>query len=368
MISAIKFYLNKIQKTPLRELPHKIQAGVRHYWLDFPTAITLQTVKNCNLRCQHCYINDFGITIPDGKREIMPFDDFKQIVMRLKRLLPKINEFYFSSFEPLLHKDIFRMMDYLLDINPELQFPIVTNTMTIDDEKLEKLAKYPIPSYTISLDGTTKQTVEAFKTGVSFEKLIDTIKKLVALDSNGAAVGTVFVLHRGNVHELRDYLDFVNELGVKKVMINNLMVFNEKFQDKPLYAREGNDDVEEIFRHLIERAVANEQMLFLPNMKPEPIGCRQVESLFIDINGNVAPCDYLAVSTNFYFLGRWKHSKLVIFGNVHSEDPLKIYRSPAFKKFRQRHRIGKDLPEPCRNCIDAYGLMCSFRRVYGKRY
>ncbi len=365
MAPSIKFYVKKILKTPTRELPHKITSGVRHYVLEYPTAITVQTVKKCNLKCRHCYLNEFEKNIPDGVTGIMPFDEFVKIVARLNSLIKKIDEFYFSSFEPLLHKDIFRMMDHLLAINPDLQFPLVTNAMTINDKKLEKLKKYPIPSYTISLDGTTKKTVESFKTGISFDRLIETIKKLTAIDEN-ISVGTVFVLHRGNVHELRDYADFVNELGVKKVMINNLMPFSEEFQDKYLYSREGNEEIEKIFSHLIERVTANGQVLFLPNMSPEQIGCRQAESLFIDINGNVAPCDYLAVSTNFYYFGERRQSGPVIFGNVYREDPLKIYRSRPFKKFRGQHRAAVHLPEPCRNCIDAYGLMCSHRRVYGK--
>ncbi|OQX88034.1 hypothetical protein B6D60_02760 [candidate division KSB1 bacterium 4484_87] len=364
MISSAKFYLNKFRKTPIRQWRAKIISGVQHYVLDFPNGITLQTVKNCNLKCKHCYLNEFGKNIPDGERGMMPFEDFQKIVARLEKLIKKVNEFYFSSFEPLLHKDIFQMMDYLLEINPDLQFPLVTNTMTIDDEKLEKLKKYPIPSYTISLDGTTKETVEAFKTGISFEKLIDTIKQLTSLDEN-SSVGTVFVLHRKNVHELRDYADFVLELGVKKIMVNNLMPFSEEFQDQHLYSPRGNMEVEEIFDHLIERVVANGQQLFLPYMKPKKIGCRQAESLFVDINGNVAPCDYLAVSTNFYYFGKHKQGKPLIFGNVYQDDPLKIYRSIPFKKFRRQHRAGKNLPESCRYCIDAYGLMCSHRRVYG---
>ncbi|MDW7680819.1 MAG: radical SAM protein [bacterium] len=338
---------------------------MKHYLLEFTTAIILQTVKNCNLHCKHCYINDFGKTIPNGVRHIMPFDEFTKIIARLEKLIAGINEFYFSSFEPLLHKYIFHMMDYLLEINPHLQFPMVTNTMIIDDEKLQKLKKYPIPSYTISLDGMTKEIVESFKIGVNFDHLIWAIKKLSSLNKN-TFVGTVFVLHNKNIYELWDYADFVNELGVKKIMINNLMTFSEEFKDQHLYSVKGNDEVEKIFDHLIERVTANGQQLFLPNMRPQLTGCRQTESLFIDINGNVAPCDYLAVSTNMYFLGKHQQSKPVIFGNVYQEDPLKIYRSLAFKKFRHQHRAGKNIPEQCRFCIDAYGLMCSHRRVYGK--
>ena len=364
METPVSLILKKIINTPLKQIPHKILPAFKHYLLDYPSGITVQTVVACNLKCKHCFLNDFGETIPDGFRGMMDFEDFKNIVNRLKKFIKRTNEFYFSTFEPLLHKDIFKMMDYVLEINPKLQFPIVTNAKIIDDQKLKQLLKYPIPSYTISLDGIQKDTVENFKIGLSFEKTIETIKKIIEFDKN-ASVGTVFVLHKNNVNELIDYPDFVNSLGVKKILINNLMSFSSKFTNQYLYTKNGNKQVEEIFQYIIKRAKANGQQIWLPLMKPVQMGCRQCESLFIDINGNVTPCDMLSVSTQFEFFGNIKRNRPIIFGNVYQQDPLKIYRLKAFKQFRAKHRKGKNLPQSCQFCIDAYGLLCSHRKAYG---
>ena len=364
MNTPLSLILKKIFNTPIKQLPQKMLSGYKHYLLGYPSGITLQTVVACNLNCKHCFINDFGNTIPDGHKGMMNFEDFKNIVNRLKKLIKRTDEFYFSTFEPLLHKNIFKMMDYLLEINPKIQFPLVTNAMIIDDQKLNQLLKYPIPSYTISLDGIRKYTVENFKLGVSFEKVIATIKKIIELDKD-TSVGTVFVLHKNNVNELKEYPDFVNSLGVKKFLINNLMSFSSKFTDQYLYTKNGNKKVENIFQYIIKRAEANGQQVWLPLMKPKQMGCRQCESLLIDINGNVTPCDMLSVSTPFEFFGKIKQNRPIIFGNVYQQDPLEIYRSKAYEQFRLKHRKGKNLPQPCQYCIDAYGLLCSHRKVYG---
>ncbi len=294
----------------------------------------------------------------------MSFDEFLVLADRLDSLIRDTNTFFFSTFEPLLNRNILKMMDHLLAINPAMQFPMVTNTMIINDRLIDRLLEYPVPSYTISLDGVRKSTVEQFKTGASFDKIIGAIEKLVKLDTD-SSVGTVFLLHKNNIDELSDYPDFVNNLGVKTIYINHLFVFSDEFSSWHLYGPEAHDEVEETFDYIVERAKENGQQIWLPSVRPKEVGCRQCEYLFIDIDGSVSPCDFLSVGGQFNFLGNVRRKKPVIFGNVYQDEPLDIYQSTAFKDFRRRHREGKELPESCRYCIDAYGLLCSNREVHG---
>ncbi|MEI9959451.1 MAG: SPASM domain-containing protein [Ferruginibacter sp.] len=99
----------------------------------------------------------------------------------------------------------------------------------------------------------------------------------------------------------------------------------------------------------------------MPRLQPESLGCQATEAFYIDIKGNVAPCDFLGVTTPFTLWGDTKQNAPMIFGNILKDDPLSIYRNPQFKAFRKAHQLGKKLPEACVNCIDAYGLMCSNR-------
>ena len=139
--------------------------GAKKYYANYPATIILQTVSACNLQCKHCFITNYGIEIKDGVTKIILFDDFKKIADRLKPMIKKSSFFVFSTFEAIINKDLFKMMDYLLDINPNLKFPFLSNSMQLTPERIAMLEKYPLNEINISLDGTTRDVVEGFKRG-----------------------------------------------------------------------------------------------------------------------------------------------------------------------------------------------------------
>jgi len=363
MLDSIKIALKKIRRIPKGQLGSRVKLGIRKYFNDYPYYISLQTVSACNLKCKHCFINDYNTHIHDGVVKIMKFDEFVLIADRLKPLIQKSSFFQFSTFEAILNKNLFKMMDLLLEINPRLQFPFLSNTMELSDEKINELEKYPVPEINISLDGYTKKTVEDFKTGVIFEKIIETIRQLRNSKLKDR-IAVTFVAHANNVRELPDYVDFVSGLGVKQIYVSNILTFTPDLLPLALYSKNGNSSAEAFFDEAIRRAKKNKILISMPRLKPEKMGCQACEVFFVDINGNVAPCDFLAVTTPFTLWGETVQNPPVIFGNVLKDEPLSIYRNKDFKAFRQAHRTGKELPKECTHCIDAYGLMCSNRTHY----
>ena len=360
MFDLIKIAAKKIGNIPKDQLLSRVRLGLQKLISGYPYSIILQTVSACDLKCKHCFINDYNIHIRDGAIKIMGFDEFLLFTERLKPMIRKASFFQFSTFEAILNKHLFKMMDEILKINPQMQFPFLSNTMQLSAEKITQLEKYPISIVNISLDGYTKKTVEDFKTEAVFEKIIETIialKKSALKDK----VTVTFVAHKDNIAELPEYVDFVHRLGVKEIQVSNLLTFTQETVGQELYSREGNKFAESIFEEAVKRAGKNNQTISMPRLSPVLMGCQACESFFIDSNGNVAPCDFLAVSTPFTLWGKTIQNPPVLFGNVLKSDPLQIYRNATFKKFRTAHRLGKDLPKECTNCIDAYGLMCSNR-------
>lgn len=293
----------------------------------------------------------------------MQFNEFVMVSEKLRPLLKNASICYFSTFEAILNKNLFKMMDVVLEINPRMQFPFLSNTMELSIEKIKQLEKYPVPEINISLDGCTKKVVEDFKTEVSFDKIIETIS-LLKTTSFKDKLAVTFVAHKNNVHELPDYVDFVHALGIKQIYVSNILTFTKNLEGLELYSKNGNQVAEALFSEAIRRAVKNKQIIGMPGLTPILKGCQATETFFVDLNGNVAPCDFLAVTTPFTLWGQTTKNPPVIFGNIHSEDPLAIYKKKVFKDFRHAHREGKNLPVECENCIDAYGLMCSNRATY----
>jgi MoaA/NifB/PqqE/SkfB family radical SAM enzyme len=355
--------ISKTMNTPISALPQKITRGVRHMLLEYPVHIIVNTVTTCNLTCEHCFITNYGVEIPDAHNNIMQFDKFMAILGRIEHAVKHTEYFQFSTFEELLNKRFFDMMDAVLKINPKIQFPIHSNGRLLTDETLARLANYPISEITISLDGMHKETVESFKTGAIFEEVVSAVRRAAAMPWK-TRVGTVFVAHKDNIAELPEYVDFVYDLGVRTIYVNNLLSFTPQFREKYLYTPNGNPGAEAIFKEAIRRVEEKRMTIYMPGLKPEPKGCGITEAVYIDFRGNISPCDFLNESTPFELFGETKQGEPIRFGNVLEEDILDIYRSPKVRAFREAHRHG-EIPEPCTHCIDAYGLMCSKRTKYG---
>jgi MoaA/NifB/PqqE/SkfB family radical SAM enzyme len=363
MINAIKIVTKKIRNIPSGKRFERIKLGIKKYLLGYPSYIILQTVSACNLQCKHCFINDYYTHITDGIIKIMSFEEFLLFVNRLKFMIKKASYFQFSTFEAILNKHLFMMMNEILKINPQMQFPFLSNAMQLTEEKIKQLEKYPVSEVNISLDGCTKETVEKFKTGVVFEKIIDTIQLLKQSALKDKVVVT-FVAHKNNIAELPDYIDFVHHLGVKQIYVTNLLTFTKDLESQVLYTPQGNKYAQTLFDEAVKRVIKNKQNISIPRLQPVQMGCQTCESFFVNINGDVSPCDFLAVSTPFTLWGQTVQNPPVIFGNIFKDDPLEIYRSMTAKKFRAAHRSGKNLPSSCTHCIDAYGLLCSNRTHY----
>lgn len=363
IIENLRIYYNKISRIPRNELFSRLFTGAKKYYNDYPATIVLQTVSACNLQCKHCFITNYGIEIKDGVTKIILFDEFKKIADRLKPMIKKSNYFVFSTFEAIINKDLFKMMDYLLAINPDMKFPFLSNSMQLTPEKIALLEKYPLTEINISVDGTTREVVENFKNGVDFDKLMMALERLSRSSLRDKTVVT-FVAHKNNVHQLPELLDLVNGFGIKSVFVSNLLSFTRDNGDMVLYRKEGNPEVERIFEESIQVARRNKQMLELPLTKPKLKGCQAIESFFVNHNGNVSPCDFLAVTTPFTLFGETITNPPLVYGNVLFDDPFEIFRSQQAADFRKSHRLAKDIPKACTHCIDAYGLMCSNRTVY----
>ncbi len=360
MLKNIRIAAKKISNIPKDKLFERVKLGIRKRLSGYPYSIILQTVSACDLKCKHCFINDYNIHIHDGIIKIMQMDEFLACVERLRPMIKHASYFQLSTFEAILNKDLFRMMDVILKMNPRIQFPLLSNAMQLSSEKIALLENYPLSIVNISLDGCTKTTVEKFKTEVVFEKVIDAIRRLKRSRLK-EKVAVTFVAHKNNIAELPDYVDFVNTLGVKDIYVSNLLTFTREMEGQELYTKQGNKISQNYFDEAVKRAKRNGQAIGMPRLSPVKMGCQACESFFIDINGNVAPCDFLAVTTPFTLWGETVTHAPVLFGNVLKDDPIAIYRKTAFKKFREAHRIGKELPDECTHCIDAYGLMCSNR-------
>lgn len=359
-MKEISYYTDRLKKVGLRKFI--ALAYAKTIRTSYPCTISVEIMTKCNLKCKHCRVTYHGNLIKDVKPEFMEFEYFTKIIDRISPLIKKAFYFQFSSIEPLFHKDIFKMMDFVSGYNKNIEYNILSNGMLLSEKNINELLKRRVPTITVSLDGCNAKTVESFKTNTNFNKVVNNISLVKKICKGKIEPGVVFVSTRDNIHELEEYVDFVKDLGVDRILVNGFLSFLPENAHLYLYSKQGNPEVQKIFRRAYEKAKRNNINIEFPSLKAEPQGCGYTSIMTLDEKGNVCPCIILARQTPFELFSDTCEAEPVIFGNIFDEDPLAIWKGEKSVRFRNM-LDNKMIPKACALCADAYGVSCSNRNV-----
>ncbi len=356
----IKYILSKIKE-------HGISYSIRKIFNNFsfgkfPETINVEIMTICNLKCKHCRVTYHGNLIPGVKLEMMELDLFRKIVDRISLLVKHASIFQFSTIEPLFHGKIFEMMDYVSQYNKHISYPILSNGMMLNEDNILNLCSRNVPSVTISLDGCRKETVESFKTGADFNQIVTNIKLIKKLSKGKIVVNTVFVATIKNISELLEYIDFCSGLGITSIFVNGFFSYLPELSNLCLYSRTGNNKVYELFIKAYERAKEKGIFIQFPSLIAKPKGCGLTSFMCIDENGNVSPCIHLARKTPFSLFSNSKIVSPVIYGNVLRDEPYSLWNNKEYVSFRKK-LMRSEIPDECSLCADAYGVICSNRKL-----
>ena len=139
--------------------------------LSNPISLQIEPTTKCNLRCRMC-LSPFW----DRKGMEMSFTNFKKIIDQFP-LLVTIN--LQGIGEPLLNKDIFKMIEYC---KSKKMIVLFTSNGTLINEKVaEKFVDYGLDYVIISMDGAVPETFEKIRIGANFNHVIENVKNLIAI-------------------------------------------------------------------------------------------------------------------------------------------------------------------------------------------
>jgi radical SAM protein with 4Fe4S-binding SPASM domain len=145
-----------------KEWPEQFETG------DFPLHLDIEPTNTCNLRCPFC-----ATTHNKYKPGFMQERTWKAILDEAGR-----NELYSLKFtyrgEPLLHKDIVRMVRYAKDVGV-MDVYFNTNAVRLDDATIRALIDAGLDRLSISFEGYEKETYEKYRVGATFEKVVQNI-------------------------------------------------------------------------------------------------------------------------------------------------------------------------------------------------
>ena len=119
--------------------------------------LQLHITGKCNLRCQHCYINEHSVD--------MLFADIKQVLRQFDELIKALKKQYKESViahvhmtggEPFLHPDITKILILLLTKRFKYHCGIMSNGTLLSSKHLILLKLLRLKAFQVSIDGAEK--------------------------------------------------------------------------------------------------------------------------------------------------------------------------------------------------------------------
>ena len=256
------------------------------------TSLIIEPTNTCNLRCTFCFVTD-GMTRDGG---FMDFDLFKKIIDDCTDLEHLCMH---NWGEPLLHKDIFRMIEYAK--NKGVNYVVMnTNGTLLTDKMINRIVNSKLDIIRFSIDGSA----ETFKRvrGVELENIEKNIKKLKIIKEKkrpGLKMGVVFTVEEDTERDAEEYINHWEKI-VDHVRLQPKLITSPRTE-----------------------------------VCPEPFG-KDYGKLVVLWDGRVIPCcvDY--------------NANLMI-GNIQNDTIPNLWKSEKLNILREQHLKG-EFPDTCANC------------------
>jgi len=256
------------------------------------TSLIIEPTNTCNLRCTFCFVTE-GMTREGG---FMEFDLFKKIIDDS----PDLEHLCMHNWgEPLLHKDIFKMIEYAK--NKGVNYVVMnTNGTLLTDKMIDQIVDSKLDIIRFSIDGSA----ETFKRvrGVELKKIeqnINKLKNVKEIRRPELKMGVVFTIEEDTEGDVEDYITHWEKI-VDHVRLQPKLITSPRTE-----------------------------------VCPEPFG-KDYGKLVVLWDGRVIPCcvDY--------------NANLMI-GSVQNDTIQNLWKNEKMDLLRKQHLNGQ-FPDTCANC------------------
>lgn len=239
----------------------------------------------------------------------MPFSRFKSIIDQTRGALEFI--WPFGEGEPMLNKEIFRMIEYAKRSGVKVE--LSTNATTLDEQKGRQLLESGLDNLILAFDGATPSSYEKYRAGAGFDAVKSNIERFLDLKTRTKTrlkVILQMVLLKDNQREVGLFKQMWRRPGV------DILRFKE---DQLKYS--------EIRAEVYRKRTS----------KPLPCFLLWRGPMFIRHDGTVTPCCRYA-----------GHPPL---GDLKTSSFDEFWNSPAMREMRKAHVTGNlENYKPCQDC------------------
>jgi MoaA/NifB/PqqE/SkfB family radical SAM enzyme len=188
-------------------MPNRIDA------LRAPLFVAWQITRDCDLCCLHCCTES-----APGKRLADELDERQALALARELVSNEVPYVMLCGGEPLVVPHFFVLAEALGEAGVQLK--IETNGQRLDAAAVKRLARLPIRSVQISVDGDTEEVYGRQRPGGSLAKAHEACRLVRAA---GLPLEITFAPTRINIHELRAVVGRARALGAFRFNTGQLM-------------------------------------------------------------------------------------------------------------------------------------------------
>lgn len=280
-----------------------------------PTRVRIEVASCCNLRCRHC---PTGVSYNKVPRTLMPMELFEVLLEQLTGLDTFQDGVLYLGGEPLLNRDLPRMIRLLRQQTKVERIFFNTNGMLLTEEICQELASSGVNAIQVSIDGRSPAENDAIRKGASYERIAENIRLLRRLAPNiTVTIANTQIKQPGDPDE-PEIPNFLRQ-NFPELFIQSNYAMHWPGLDQDASA--------------MARACSS----LLP---PKHFCNKPFTELAVRANGDVVPC--------CYDLG----SELVL-GNIRENSLLKIWQGETISRLREILLADQidQLPSLCQKCI-----------------
>ncbi len=201
-------------------------------------------LNSCNLRCKHCYQEDY-------RCQDMDFETLKKIADEIIKALIRWDMYGRISLtggEPFLSKHLHRLLEYLNQSERIISIDILTNGTLITESDIKKMKSYKkLHQIQISLDGGTAEIHDSVRGAGNFEKALQGIR---LLKQSGVEVALMYTLQQLNKDGYNDFIDVALRENVDAITIERVTPCGQSALQDLIPA----DEIRRIYTEITRRA------------------------------------------------------------------------------------------------------------------
>jgi radical SAM protein with 4Fe4S-binding SPASM domain len=298
--------------------------------LSAPLVVHIDTNNTCNFRCKFCTTGDHDLlkknNRPLGEMSYATFckviDDLSQFERPVKDLLMHKNG------EPLLHKDIAKMISYAKAKNVANRIILVTNGSKLTPSLARDIAATNVDIIQISISHVTDEGyLKVSNVAVSYDDIVGKVAYLYANIHHDKTRLIAKLMDTGLTEDERK--KFIDDFGIitDEANIEHPISYTQPtVKDTSLGLGNGttNDNYKAVYKDICT----------LP-----------FYTMNINFNGNVSACSF-----------DWRHKHIM--GNVSENSLLEIWNGEKYRSFRiMQASKQRDKNEFCVGCEAVYNLL-----------